>query len=572
MKYILTAILLITSLYAKKSDFSIVIDEPFNNALFDITEDYDRSISAVGFIKEYKKNSASTGVTYTNAFDYLASVSNKYGSKMHLIKIDDYADILLRKSMELSNFSEALSIAKTPQNGYFIGGHTLDGSLIVLKLDSNANIIFKKIFGTANYDKMSKMLLLRDGGVLAIGSSATSRDKHDNLFESGLGLSDIYLTRVSSNGDMLWSKKYGTQNDDIGVDATEADNGSIIVLCQANSEKSKTIEVMRITENGDKVWLKEFKGEKNITAHRVIKLREGSFALSLSQEDEMNKEQIRLVKIDIQKNILLDKIIHTTYSSVLNDIKEYSDSKIIGVGYVKDTFNTDGLVMLLDGRFSMLSQEHYGSKEYEGFNAVTILHNSQAAVAGVYTNKDSQESNMWIVKLNRDISMAQAPSKISSLYDELNDIFKQEVKEKKISITQDLSINLIDKNLYFDIAEYKLNSAQKEFLQKFSNKLLLFLHKHHELVNTLEISGHTSSEWGTQDFSGRYLNNAKLSMNRSFSTLSYIFSMQDEKSKKLLSNILKGSGLSFSKKIVHNEVEEKEKSRRVSFKIILKNN
>ena len=175
MHYILVFILLTTSIYAKTTDFSITIKKPFNNALVDVTQDYDRSISAIGYVKRYKSNSTKTGSTYTNAFDYLSSLSNSHGSEIHLVKVDDKADIKLSKSINLPNFNKAVSIHKTPSNGYFIGGYSNDGSLIVLKLDSKANQVFSKTFGTANFDKMSKLVLLRDGGVLVIGSSITTR-------------------------------------------------------------------------------------------------------------------------------------------------------------------------------------------------------------------------------------------------------------------------------------------------------------------------------------------------------------------------------------------------------------
>lgn len=576
MHYLLTIILLISSLYAKTTDFSVVIDEPFNNALLGVTENFDRSISAVGFIKTYKNSSSNSNATYTNAFDYLSSLSNAHGSLIHLVKIDNQADITLRKSINLPNFSEAVGVVKTPQNGYFVGGYTLDGSLVVLKLDSNANTIFKDIFGTKNQDKMNKIILLRDGGILTIGSSTTSKPYSDNIFSGGLGLNDVYLTRFSSDGTRVWSKKYGTSYDDTGIDAAEADDGSIMVLSQTNSEKSKNISIMRITQDGDKIWVKEFKNDKKTTPYKIIKLSDNSFVLSLTQEDDRNKEQIKLLKIDLQKNILLEKVIYTTYASVLKDIKEFNDGKIVGVGYVQDNYNTDGLAMLLDNKFSMLTQEHYGSDEYDTFNALSVLHNSQIGVVGVYTNKDSQETNMWIVKLNRDLSMAQTSksktsNKSTNFYNELLNIFKDEIAANKITIKEDLSINLIDKNLYFKVAEYELTNKQKEFLQKFGTKLLPFLHKNKASIGTLEISGHTSSEWGTTDFSQRYLNNEELSMKRSFATLSYIFNNQNKESQQLLSEMIKGSGLSFAKKVVVNKNEDKEKSRRVSFKIILSN-
>jgi len=570
MHYILAILLLITSLNAKQEEFSIIIDEPFNNALLDVTQDYDREISAIGFIKNYKKSSIKRGSGYTNAFNYLSSLSNSYGSQINLVKIDEKADITHRNSINLPNFSEAMSIVKTPQNGYFVGGSTMKGSLLVLKLDSNGNTIFNKTFGTNNNDKMSKIILLRDGGVLAVGSSNTTRSPHDKLFETGLGLNDIYLSRFSSTGTMLWSKKYGTEYDDEGIDAVEANDGSIIVLSKTQYDKYKNITIMRITQNGNKIWLKHYINEKNTTPYKIIKLKDNNFVASLTQEDEINKKQIRLIKFDIQKNILLDKVIHTSYSSVLNDIKEYSDSKLIGVGYVQDNYNTDGLAMLFDSSFSLLNQDHYGEDEYDSFNAVTILHNSQAAVVGVSTNKDSQESNMWIVKLNRDISMAQKSKSSMDFYSELSLIFKQEIAEEKVIIKEDLSIDIVDKKLYFKTGQYELNSEQKQFLKKFSTKLLPLLHKYKQNIDTLEICGHTSSEWGVSNFKSSYIKNAKLSMNRSYSTLSYIFNKQDRNTQELLSNILKGSGLSFSKKVMFNESEDREKSRRVSFKIILK--
>ena len=574
MRYLLIIITIISSLYAKTAPFSIVIDEPFNNALLDITEDFDRSISAVGFIKPYKNGVKESNDVYTNAFDYLASLSNSNGSLIHLIKVGSNADIELRKSIKLSQFAEALGVVKTPENGYIIGGNTTDGSLVVVGLDANANMIFHKIFGTPNQDKMSKIHLLRDGGILIIGSSVTSKTDSGNLFQSGLGLNDIYLSRFSSKGEMLWSKKYGTPDDESGVDAAEAEDGSIVILGQKNSGSSKTPTILRVTQHGEKIWLYDIKGEKNTTAHKILKLRDNTFALSLSQLNDMSKEQIRLLKVDLHQNTLLDKTINTNYASILKDIKEFSDGKIVGVGVVEDTYNSDGLAMLLDSNFKMLTQEHYGSDARDAFYALKILHNSQIGAVGIHTNKESQESNMWIVKLNSDLKMAQllkttAKANNSTFYAQLLNLFRDEIAAKKLLIKDDLSIEFIDSSLYFNVGEFTLTSNQKLFLEKFSAKLLPFLKKNETLFKTLEVSGHTSSEWGSSDFSKGYINNTELSMKRSFSTISYIFNTQNQEIKIWLSELLKGSGLSFSKRVIVQNSEDKEKSRRVSFRIIL---
>jgi len=570
MKLALLLTLLIYSLlHAETPDFSVIVKQPFDAALFDVTQDYDRSISAVGFSKEFKQSSQ-TSQAYTDAFEYLASVSQKYGSQMHIVKVDNDANILFSKISHLSRFNKAIAVVKTPTNGYYVGGYTLDGELMILKLDSNANLIYSKMFGTKNYDRMHDLLLMGDGGVLAIGSSITTRSSQDNLFETGLGNNDIFITRFSKNGNKLWSKKYGTQYDDEGIDAVEAADGSIIVLGKTSYDLHRDVTLMRLSENGNKIWLKHTQGENLTLPSKIIKLRDNNFVISLIQYNEMQQEHIRLIKFDLYQNILIDRDIFTTYPSGLNDIQEFSDGSLVGVGYVKDIQNRDALAMLLDSNLRMLRQEHYGDENDDLFYATKILHNSQVAAVGVHTNKNSQESNMWIVKLNRNLSMTQIANNSSNFYRLISDLFQEEIAAKKIKIDEDLTIEFIGKALYFNVGEFQLTPKQKLFLDKFSKKLMPFLSLHQERINTLEVIGHTSSEWGDTKFTQRYLKNEKLSMQRSFATLSYIFQTEQYKGQKLLSKILKESGLNYSKKILFHDKEDREKSRRVTFKIILK--
>lgn len=574
MKYtLLLLFLLLSSLNAAKTDFSVIIDKPFNAALFDITEDYDRTITAVGFSKEYKKSSNSSR-SYTDPFEYLANVSGSFGSQMHLLKVNNSAEVLLSKSSKLPKFNKAIAVVKTPSNGYFVGGYTLDGSLLVVKLDANANIVFTKTFGTKNYDCMNNLILLSDGGVLSVGSSITSRETSDDMFKSGLGNNDIFLTRFSKDGQKLWSKKYGTMHDDEGIDAVEARDGSIVVVATTSYNKNRDVSLMRITENGNKIWLKYYKKEGNndntILPKKIIRLKDGNFIVALTQYNNMQKEHIRLIKFDLYQNILIDKEIFTTYPSAINDLKEFSDGNIIAVGYVKDVSDRDGLAMILDSHLTMLSQEHYGGENYDEFNAAKILHNSQVALAGVHTKNASQETNMWILKLNKDASIAQVSTNAGSFYTKLCQLYKKEIANKKISIKKDLTIEFKDKSLLFNAGAYKLTKKQKIFLDSFSKKLLTFLHKNQEFIKTVEVNGHTSSEWGTSRFTDKYLNNEKLSFNRSYEVLSYIFKTATKAKQIWLSKMLKGSGHNYQQSIRFNGIESKKKSRRVSFKIVLK--
>jgi len=571
MKYILILLLTIPLLYS--NDYSVIIKKPFNENLQDITQDYDREISVIGYANNYDSTNQQVEDVYTNPFDYLDSFSNKYGANINLIKLDNKANITLNKKIYTKDFAKAVSIIKTPTNGYFIGGYTLNGSLIVLKLDSKGDTLFSKIFGTKNKDKMNHLVPLKDGGILSVGYSRTSRSPLDNKFESGLGGDDIYLTKFSKNGKKLWSKKYGTENDDNAIDAVESDDGSLIIVSTTETTQNRVVSFMRLTQNGDMIWKMKYQSEDYITPHKIIKLRDNNFVVALSKKDNLHNDQIKLIKLNLHKKILRDEDIYTDYSSVLVDIKEFSNGNIIGVGYVEDSYNRDALAMLVNRDLKLLTQNHFGDDNFDTFNAVTILHNSQIAAAGIHTDVNLEESNMWIVKLTRGLDIVKLKKsyieKKSTLLTQLNTIFKDEITNGKLEIKDDLTIEFSDDKLYFRVARYKLTKQQKDFLTKFSKKLIPFLENNKQNIKTIEINGHTSSEWGNLDFTNDYLKNQKLSMNRAYSTLEFIFKNQDEKTKVLLSKIFKGSGLSFSKKVMVNNDEDKKRSRRVSFKIVL---
>ncbi|WP_434657290.1 hypothetical protein [Sulfurimonas sp. NW9] len=148
-------------------------------------------------------------------------------------------------------------------------------------------------------------------------------------------------------------------------------------------------------------------------------------------------------------------------------------------------------------------------------------------------------------------------------------MFQKEIDTKKVIIKKDLTIEFTAKNLYFKAGEYKLGKQQKKFFREFFTKLVNFLYTHRMQVKTLEINGHTSSEWKNSTFSGRFLNNEELSMKRSYEAFKSLFLVQNPTKQKYLTHILKGSGLNYRNRIITNHTEHKEKSRRVSLKIIL---
>ena len=549
--------------------YSIIIEEPFDNALYGVAQDHDGDISAVGFSTLYKQTNSGSK-NYTNAFEFLKDRAGADGKQLHLIKLNNTGETTLSLTTTLGRFNRGVSIVKTPSNGYFLGGYTLDGELIIIKLDANGKTLFQRQFGTKKFDKMNKLVSLKDGGVLAVGSSITSRDQHDPMFEQGLGLNDIYITRFSRSGEKLWSKKYGTLDDDRGIDATEAFDGTILVLATASKGKNKTPILMRISEDGDKIWLKNYIQKGVFNVYSIITLRDGNFLVSATQYDKAHKEQIRLIKFDLQNNILAERDINTDYNSALKEIHEYSNGAIIGAGYSTDTHyvNTDALAIQFSPELSPIWKRQYGGENRDEFHDVSILRNGQVVAVGETTMPNSQVRNMWVVKLNDDGSIALKRGDNTTTYQALRELFKDEINTHQISIYKDLTITLSNDALLFKVGVSQLTPKQELFLKPFSKKLMYFMYQNRDHISSFEINGFTSSEWKNSSFSQGYMNNAELSSKRALNVLQCFYNPSQKRShQKWLSTLTSSNANAYAQLIKQNDIEDKKASRRVEFKI-----
>lgn len=567
-KYILFLFLSTNVLLANNSDFSIIFDKHYENNLVSITQNYNRTLTTLGLTRNFNSNNT-YAQSYTNPFEYLASQSNKYGNELHLLQTDLDGNIQKDITIALGMFATPAALIKTPSDGYILGGSTAHGSFLVLKLSPDAKIEFQKEISNPNKDTMSTLVALEDGGILIVGTTNISRKTYGDIFDGGVGGHDISLIRLSKNAEIVWNKKFGSPDHDSGIDAVELSDGSFIVLGDSKTKDLFTTLILKVSENGDTIWSEKIESKTMLIPKKLLNLKNQSVLVSLVEKDDVSKEQIRLLIIDSQKNILNDKQITTTYPSQLNDIALFANGDIFGVGSVRDTQNTDALIMRLDRNLKLICQDHFGDASYDSFDSLALLHNSQIAAVGKHTTQ-GEESNMWLMKFNDDCSVASRNKSAISLHKELSDIFSKEINEHAITISKDMFLSIEESALYFDVAEFNLKKNQKQFLDTLNQKLIPFIKKYHTIIESVEINGHTSSEWSGVDFATNYLNNAELSLKRSFSVLSYIFKSQDKKTQEILVKLLRGSGSSYKNKKMIEKIEDKEKSRRVTFKIILK--
>src|SRR6185436_5727124 len=170
------------------------------------------------------------------------------------------------------------SIAATADSGIIMAGYkvmfgTGDAQVMVVRLDSNADTLWTRTFGGSGEDIANSIIQLQDGGFIFTGST----DSY------GLGGNDVYVIRMDSNGDTLWTRTLGGADDDKGYCIIQtADGGYAIAGSSSSFGTGHSFYLARLDSLGNSTWTKAI--SRTVTAESeayfICGNLNGSFTLS----------------------------------------------------------------------------------------------------------------------------------------------------------------------------------------------------------------------------------------------------------------------------------------------------
>jgi len=98
---------------------------------------------------------------------------------------------------------------------------------VIVKFDTDGNILWKKNFGSISFDRFSGVTAT-DGGYVAAGYSfSASFGIKDWEGTSGNGGRDATLVKFDTDGGVIWKKNFGGEGDDVFESVDTADGGYV---------------------------------------------------------------------------------------------------------------------------------------------------------------------------------------------------------------------------------------------------------------------------------------------------------------------------------------------------------
>lgn len=239
---------------------------------------------------------------------------------IYLIKTDQQGSILWEKTYGGNMDDFANDIIELTNNQFLITGATTSygkgsSDIYLLWVDQMGNLIQEIFHGATDQDGGTQSIELNNGDIVCYGYTrnygATSRD--------------YYLLKMNSNGDSLWSKRYGGDDYEETQAFTITSSGEFVL--NGHSASTDPIHDMlgiKVDSLGNVIWEKNFGG----TAHDggmafLINSRNEYVFVARSMSFEAN-QNIFITVTDPQGNILNDEFIGQNQADMANDIIEYN--------------------------------------------------------------------------------------------------------------------------------------------------------------------------------------------------------------------------------------------------------
>lgn len=248
------------------------------------------------------------------------------------------------------------------------------GGLALTKIDASGNVIFEKSYGGTSLELGTNICTTSDGNLLLLGMTALPIGSGEQI--------DIFILKVDSNGDTLWTQTYGDTNGfDGAAGIWETDNGEILILGTIYNGSTNDLRLLRFDGQGNILWERIYTSPYNDQGINIAAAGNNEYLLLGRRQD--GDDDFYVMKIDDIGNMLWENSYGTPQYEEAHSISRTSDGNFILCGHSSGVdplhnlyltkITTDGLV---------LYEKQYGGAVHDGGTNAIELSNGNLVLVG----------------------------------------------------------------------------------------------------------------------------------------------------------------------------------------------
>jgi hypothetical protein len=230
----------------------------------------------------------------------IAGFTESFGAgkwDVYVVKLDANGNLHWTATIGGKGWDAGTSLIQTPDGGYAIAGLTSsfgagETDVYVVKLDAHGNLQWTKTIGGPGEEAGFSLIQTSDSGYAIAG--------HTKSF--GAGGADVYVVKLDANGNLQWTKTIGGPGDEAGFSLIQTSDGSYTItgFTFSFSTGEGDVYVIKLSANGNLQWTKTIgTKDENLIRSSIIQTSDGSYVIAgTTRAFGAGKRDVYVVKLD----------------------------------------------------------------------------------------------------------------------------------------------------------------------------------------------------------------------------------------------------------------------------------
>ncbi len=326
------------------------------------------------------------------------------GSDIYLVKTDEWGIPEWERAYGSYGDDWASCVKACNDGGYIIAGgsesYSDDNSdVILMKIDSEGEPIWQRTYGGQDDESANYLSQTFDGGYIISGWTRSY----------GAGGDDIYLLKIDSAGEIEWSRTFGNEFYDKGYQVRQvADSGYVLVAgLDYFAHSPVNAYVIKTDGVGETEWASIVGGIGADACNALCETHDGGFVIAgWTMSYGLGRQDVYLVKLDSLGTISWEKYYGGIEGDIGRSVIRMPDNGFLVAGYTASFGNGgDDIYMIrTDSKGDSLWTTTFGGPEQD--NAYDIINCHDGGIAAVgYTASFGQGSRDMLLIKYSDIQL-----------------------------------------------------------------------------------------------------------------------------------------------------------------------
>lgn len=273
-------------------------------------------------------------------------------------------------------------------------------------IENNKAVSWAKAYGGSEYDFANSVVQLSSGGYIMAGAT---RSVDGDISGNRVGF-DSWVIKVDINGNKIWSKTFGGNNDDYATSVAACPDGGFILTGYTYVTNQNFAWAKKIDAYGTLVWERNLNQSSNSKPYAILPCGDGAYLVTGYTSDALQDGWV--AKIDVNGNTLWSKLYGGPGEDYLTSVIKVNDGFVLS-GYSnspdmrsKNRGSYDGWILKIDPLGNKIWENSFGGGDEDYLKSVAASGDGGYIAAGYTKSRDGDIPknqggyDEWVIKVD----------------------------------------------------------------------------------------------------------------------------------------------------------------------------